>query len=421
MGSSRASVFTGRARRKEHAAPANTATALETGIPRVRLVSTLQEVERLRARWEAASIARFNADIDFYLAFAASQASFVRPHVLLVERSGELEAMLVARVEDIDLSATFGYRSVFGSRVRSITLTHGGLIGESEQSAHVLLGELRGSLARREADVVSLPALATDGPLYRAATSEVPAVLREPFARPSLHRQVVLPPTGEEFLRSLSKSTRESTKRYRKKVERDLGERLRLRRYDKEGDLERIFSDTDPVARKTYQRGLGVALEDTPEQRSVIQVALRRGWFRTYVLYLEEDPIAFWPGYAYGGTFFIGTPGYDPEFGQYRIGMYLLGRMIDEFCGDPDVHAVDFGFGDAEYKRRFGSESWEECNVRLFAPTPRALAINGARTAIGGSAAAATALLTRFGWLDRVKRHGRRQLQRQGRGKQGQH
>jgi CelD/BcsL family acetyltransferase involved in cellulose biosynthesis len=413
MGSSRASVFMGKARRKEAAAFTNTSTAIGTGIPRVRLVSTLHEVEGLRERWDAAPIARFNADLDFYLAYAASQPSFVRPHVLLVERSGELEAMLVARVEDIDLSATFGYRSVFRSRVRSITLTHGGLISESDQSAHLLLNELRRSLARREADVVSLPALRTDGPLLRAATSEVPAVLREPVARPSLHRRVVLPLTGEEFLRSLSKSTRESTKRYRKKVERDLGERLQLRVYDKESDLERIFSDTDPVARKTYQRGLGVALEDTPEQRSLLQVGLRRGWFRTYVLYLEGRPIAFWPGYAYRGTFFIGTPGYDPEFGRYRIGMYLLGRMIDEFCGDPDVQAVDFGFGDAEYKRRFGSESWEECNVRLFAPTPRALALNAARTAIGASAAAATALLTRFGWLDQVKRRGRRQLQRQ--------
>jgi Acetyltransferase (GNAT) domain len=215
-------------------------------------------------------------------------------------------------------------------------------------------------------------------------------------------------------LGSLSKSTRNSTKRYRKKVERDLGDRLQLRRFDNEGDLERIFSDTDPVARKTYQRGLGVALEDTPEQRSVIEVGLRRGWFRTYVLYLDERPIAFWPGYAYRGTFFIGTPGYDPEFSEYRIGMYLLGRMIDEFCGDPAVQAVDFGFGDAEYKRRFGSESWEECSVLLYAPRPRPLAIGAARAAIAASAVAATAVLTKLGWLDRVKRLARRQLQRQG-------
>jgi CelD/BcsL family acetyltransferase involved in cellulose biosynthesis len=389
----------------------DTVATTDTPAPRVRVVSSLEELEAVRATWRAAPIARFNADIDFYLAFAASQPSFVRPHVLLVERAGEVEAMLVARVENLELSASFGYRSLFRSRVRSITLAHGGLIGESDETAKLLIGELRRSLARGEADVVSLPPLPIDGAFYRTVTSEVPAALQAPFARPSLHRRIGLPPTGEEFLRSLSKSTRNSTKRYRKKVERDLGDRLQLRRFDSEDDLERIFADTDPVARKTYQRGLGVALEDTPEQRSLIGLGLRRGWFRTYVLYLDERPIAFWPGYAYHGTFFIGTPGYDPEFSEYRIGMYLLGRMIDEFCGDPAIRAVDFGFGDAEYKRRFGSESWAECSVLIYAPRPRPLAISAARAAIAAAAAGATTVLRKLGWLDRVKQRGRKQLQ----------
>lgn len=166
------------------------------------------------------------------------------------------------------------------------------------------------------------------------------------------------------------------------------------------------------MARKTYQRGLGVALADTPEQRAVIRVGLEHGWFRTYVLRLDGRPIAFWPGYAYRGTFFIGTPGYDPEFGRYRIGNHLLGRMIDEFCADPDVDAVDFGFGDAEYKRRLGNESWEEGSILLFAPTPRALAINAAHAAVIGSHIAATAALTRLGWLDRVKQRRRERLKR---------
>jgi CelD/BcsL family acetyltransferase involved in cellulose biosynthesis len=234
--------------------------------------------------------------------------------------------------------------------------------------------------------------------------------MRAPFAQAGLHRRLRLPATGEDFLRSLSKSTRDSTKRYRKKVERDLGDRLRLDRYDSEEDIDRIFAETDPVARKTYQHGLGVALLDTTEQRSAIKVGLEHGWFRTYVLRLDGHAIAFWPGYAYRGTFFIGTPGYDPEFGRYRIGNYLLGRMIDEFCADPAIDAVDFGFDDAEYKRRLANESWEECSLLLFAPTPRSLAINAVHAAVTGSHIAATGALTRLGWLDRVKQRRRERL-----------
>jgi CelD/BcsL family acetyltransferase involved in cellulose biosynthesis len=376
----------------------------------VRRVTSIEEIEEIRAAWQAAGVRRFDADIDFYLALAASRDNFVRPYVLLLERSGEVEAMLVARIEDIALRAKLGYRSLFSARVRAITLVHGGVTGITDANAAAFVDELNGSLARREADVLSLSGQATSSPLYRAAARGIPAFRREPAGHATTHHTLALPATMEAFLASRSKSTRESVKRYRKKVERDLGERLELRVYRKPADIDRIFGDTEPVAAQTYQRGLGVALADTPAQRALIEVGLERDWFRTYVLALDGRTIAFWPGYAYRGTFFIGTPGYDPAFAEYRIGMYLQMRMIEDFCADPDLHTVDYGFGDAEYKRRFGSDSWEEADLLAFAPTPRALAVHAVRSAILLGVDGARGTLARAGLLDRMKRGWRRRL-----------
>jgi CelD/BcsL family acetyltransferase involved in cellulose biosynthesis len=376
----------------------------------VRLVGSIGAIEDIRERWKAAAVGRHDADVDFYLAFAASRPSFVRPHVLLLERGDELEAMIIARVEDARLSAGVGYRTVFSAKARSITLVHGGLVGVTDENAPLLFEHLCQSLARRAADVLFLPAQRTDSPLYRAALAELPAYRRQPFARRSVHRTLELPDSYDAFLRSRSKSTRDSVKRYRKKVERELGERLELRVYREPSDIDRIFADTEPVAAQTYQRGLGVALSDTPPQRALIEVGLRRGWFRTYVLYLDGRAIAFWPGSAHGDTFHIGTPGYDPTFAEYRIGNYLLMRMFEEFIADPAVRIVDYGLGDAEYKRRFGSDCWDEADLHVFAPTARALAINGARTTVMATAAAARAALGRTGVLERVKRGWRRRM-----------
>jgi CelD/BcsL family acetyltransferase involved in cellulose biosynthesis len=378
----------------------------------VRVVDSLDAIEGIRDRWEAAPVGRQDADIDFYLAFAASRPAFVRPYVLMLERGDELEAMLVARVEDVRLRAGVGYRTVFSARTRSITLVHGGLVGVDDENAPVLLEALQQSLARREADVLFLPAQRTDSPLYRAALDALPAYRRQPFDGHGVHRALALPDTFDEFLRSRSKSTRDSVKRYRKKVERDLGAKLELRVYREPADIERIFADTEPVAALTYQRGLGVALADTPEQRALVEVGLRHGWYRVWVLSLDGRTIAFWPGSTYDGTFHVGTPGYDPAYGEYRIGNYLLMRMFEDLIADPDVHAVDYGQGDAEYKRRFGSESWEEADLRVFAPTPRALAINAVRSAVLGAAEGARAVLRRAGVLERVKRGWRRRLAR---------
>ena len=379
---------------------------------RVRLIGDLAEIEDIRAAWEAAPVGRFDAEIDFYLAFAASRERFVRPYVLVFERDGAVESMLIARVEDVALPAKVGYAKLFSPRVRSITVVHGGLVGVTDETSKALLGRIRQSLARGEADVLTLPAQPTGSPLLRAALSSLPAFRRAPLGEPATHRTLALPDTYDEFLRSRSKSTRESVKRYRKKLERELGDRLELREYRAPQDLERIFADTEPVAAKTYQRGLGVALADSEEQRALIEVGLRRGWFRTYVVYLDGGPIAFWPGYLHRGTFHIGTPGYDPAYADFRIGTYLQMRMIEQLCAEPGVHTVDYGFGDAEYKRRFGSDSWEESNLLVFAPRPRAFAINLARSAVIAAVGAARSLMTRAGVLDRFKQSWRRRLAR---------
>ena len=99
-----------------------------------------------------------------------------------------------------------------------------------------------------------------------------------------------------------------------------------------------------------------------------------RGWFRGYVLYLRDTPAAFWHGNAYRGVFGAGATAFDPAFGDDRPGTYLLMRLVEDLAADPSVHTLDFGFGDAEYKRHFGDESWLEEDVARPASRPAARA-----------------------------------------------
>lgn len=128
------------------------------------------------------------------------------------------------------------------------------------------------------------------------------------------------------------------------------------------------------------------------------------------VLYLDEQPVAFWPGYIYNRTFTIGIPGYDPAYAEHRVGTYVQMRLIGDLCANAGVDVVDYGRGDAEYKRRFGSESWEEQDVIAFAPTFRALRVNATRNAIVGAGRGAQAALAKLGLADRVKKRWRERL-----------
>ena len=62
-------------------------------------------------------------------------------------------------------------------------------------------------------------------------------------------------------------------------------------------------------------------------------------------------------------------------------------KMIERLCEDPAVNRLDFGFGDADYKRVFADESWTEQDVEVFGRRPRPLGINLVQTSIRGASA----------------------------------
>jgi CelD/BcsL family acetyltransferase involved in cellulose biosynthesis len=84
--------------------------------------------------------------------------------------------------------------------------------------------------------------------------------------------------------------------------------------------------------------------------------------------------------------------------------------VIEDLCGDDGVSVLDYGFGEADYKRQFGNESWLESDVLVFAPSFKAARVNLTRTAIAGSADVAKRTLDRLGVLDSVKRRWRGRL-----------
>jgi len=130
------------------------------------------------------------------------------------------------------------------------------------------------------------------------------------------------------------------------------------------------------------------------------------------VLYLDREPIAFWQGHAYRGVFSTGVPGFDPAYASLRVGNYVLFKLIADLCDDPEMHTLDYGFGDAEYKRRFGTRSRDEQDLHLWAPTAKGLRVNAVRSAVGAAVAGGTRLLERSDRLGRLKRGWRDRLSR---------
>jgi CelD/BcsL family acetyltransferase involved in cellulose biosynthesis len=245
--------------------------------------------------------------------------------------------------------------------------------------------------------------------LHAAARAAAPLLQRRRFAPALVHWHCAIPGTFEEFLAARSKERRRHVRRYGRRLE-EAHDQVEVRLFTSRAELDQLFADSAAVHRTTYQAALGVGFSDDELGRSLTELAMDRGWFRGAVLYLDGRPAAFWHGNAYRGTFATSATGFDPAEAGSRPGTYLLMRLVEDLCADPNVDTLDFGFGDAEYKRHFGDSSTLEEDVVVFEPRARPLAVNAGQTAVLATAAAGRWALARSGHLRSARKAWRERL-----------
>jgi CelD/BcsL family acetyltransferase involved in cellulose biosynthesis len=358
---------------------------------RVTIARTVEEVEALRPAWERLQVPNLDADLDYFLTVVAHRREVLRPHVVLIERP-EGDMLIVARLERAPLESRLGYRVVAKPVVRTLVVSFDGVVGaETDEACRRAVDELRRPLLDGEADVVMLPGLRLDGTLASVARNAGSFLTRDHVIDPVNQWDVAIPDTLDAFLAGRSNKTRKNLRYYARRLERTYAD-VSVRVFEDESDLGELCADMEAVAAKTYQRRLGAGYQGTDFDHALMALCLRRGWMKAWVLRIDGKPVAFWHGAGYRGTFSVWTPGFDPEFANDRVGIHLLAQVIEDLCADPAIHTLDYGHGEADYKRSFGDGAREVGQVLLFAPRPRAIRVNAVRTAL----AAATRLANRL-------------------------
>jgi CelD/BcsL family acetyltransferase involved in cellulose biosynthesis len=380
----------------------------------VNVARTLEDVEALRPDWEALGSRALTSDLDFFLTYLRHAPGVVRPHVVHVDQN-DVRALLVGRVENQRLPAKLGYATVSNPRVRTLVVAYGGIFdGGDAARAPDLIAALWGSVSPGDVDLVRIRMLEIESALHAAATDRAPRLRLDRLGEPLLHWRSALPGSLDEFLAPRKKKVRWQARRDAAQLREAYGDELTVRVFRSPGELDRLFEDTGAVHRTTYQAALGVGFSNDELHRRLTELTMERGWFRGYVLYLREQPVAFCHGNVYGTTFGLDATGFDPAHADSRPGGFLLMRLIEDLCADPAVEAFDFGFGDATYKRQLGDETWLEQDVGVWAPRLRPLRIGLTRTALAGANGAARALLRRGGLVASARRRWRTRAAQRG-------
>jgi len=342
----------------------------------------------------------------------AQESADSLPRAAVLHRDGKPRALIAGKLTETDQEFRLGYLKLGSTRVRVLRVVTGGLLGDvqGEEEAKLLCDGLVEYLREGEADAVQLVGVRAGSPLLRAITECSGWLLRDRSVRIEPHWWLSLPGSYDEFYKSRSRNTKSMIRQARNRIDNRYGAKAEVRCYRKAHEVEVAMRDCEYVATKTYQRAINVGfVPDQALRRQWLHEA-EQGWLAAFVLYLEGEASAFWTGAVYRNIFNSYTTGFDPKLAYYNPGTFLLMQMVETFCAS-GVTAIDFGSGEAEYKRKFGTENREESSPLMFAPTFRGVRLALSTNTLAMVSNASRALLTDKHRL-RLKTLWRRGLQK---------
>jgi hypothetical protein len=367
----------------------------------IKVARSIEEVEEIRPIWEKMQC-NYNTDIDIYLA----TLKFIegsRPHVILLFVSGCPKTIMVGRLVDRSFDFKIGYKTLYSPKVRLLSIVYGGVVGEqSHSNFDVIISEIINSLSKGEADMAIMNCLRFDSDIYKLVKKKPKIFCRDFISDIKVHSKINLPGNINEFLQGMKPKHKYWIRRMYKLLKRE-NQEVAIRCFQYKEEVEQLCSDAESIAAKTYQRGIGTGFFYNNREKARRIFLAERGWLRGYVLYVNNNPCAFWIGSLYKGVFLSEFTGYDPDYKKYEPGTILLTRIIGDLC-QSKAKELDFGAGEAFYKKRFGNQHWKETSVYIFAPTIKGIKLNLARTMTVLFSQFAERILNRFELLNKIKR-----------------
>ena len=348
--------------------------------------TNFEEIEAIRPIWEQMQhnepFAVPNADVRRYVAGMKALGDEAQPYIVLVKFGDRPAAMAIGRIEQRPVVFKLGYKIISHPTLKCLSIVYGGVIGQpSRDLCILLLGELTNTIRRREADMVFLNHLRTDSPISRLCETLPHFVTRSHCVLAQPHWQTDIPETVDEFYSRMPKSRKQRWYRNIRNLEKISSSGIKVVCYRDINDVEYLVDVVCRIERSTYKNGLNIGFTDSVLNRALLEQAAKDDWLRAYILYVSGEPCAFQLDIRYGKTQFTEYGSFNPRWERGSPGIVLLLKVLEELCNDPEVGAMDYGFGDACYKEKLSTNCWLEKSVYIYAPRLHPIVVNVAVSA----------------------------------------
>lgn len=159
------------------------------------------------------------------------------------------------------------------------------------------------------------------------------------------------------------------------------------------------------ISQNSWQtRRLGLRVRNNEAELRSFTFLAEQNALRSYLLFCGQTPVAFLIGTQYGGTFRCEELGFDSGWADRSPGLVLLLKILDDLFEVRTPDWLDFGLGEARYKRQFGNHVSRCGSVWIVPPGVRQIATVGYLKTCRALASGVRAALTKTGLWTRVRR-----------------
>lgn len=177
-------------------------------------------------------------------------------------------------------------------------------------------------------------------------------------------RQLILPPSHDEYLAQMKRKVRYNIKRTVKQFTTAFENKYSLIEYSHENSVEELLTKVDYLYSKSWQSSVkGYHKRNSESSIQERKQQAKNGWLRSFILEYDNTPIAFVIGTQYHGFFDYEETGYDPIHTDYSPGSVLTYLLIERLFKENKPNIIDFGYGENVYKKVFGNSNYTAYNI----------------------------------------------------------
>jgi CelD/BcsL family acetyltransferase involved in cellulose biosynthesis len=338
-------------------------------------ISTLQtraDVERMMPQWlsllaRPASGQNVYNDPRMISAQLKRHANLV-PKIMLLWRDAELIGVAPFYIQPTRFSLELSVRRIRTWPVKALRLFGESVVlaqGIDREPCTLAIADFLKTLALTT-DYLWVYGLDSSDPFWRVALESEEfrrrCGLKPVIMQRAPNHKVLLKPSFDEYVASMNSGSRKTLRRLRRRIFED--EKARIAKFTSPREIAELVQLIDVVSAASWQEH---TFGDDKQHRAATQLFLEEiaalGWLRSYVLLMNERPIAFQHGYQYQGTYAGQGRAYDQEFAELSPGSVLTYCVLEDLQQVEPLQVWDLGFGDMPYKHRFANDQHETAVV----------------------------------------------------------